>query len=280
MHVLVERREAVAQGALVAAQFAEFLVLLRAVGFGGGQRDAGLGHRAVGGIQNCGQGGEHVLRRIDLVLTQHGEPRRLLGGRPLGFELAFERVGLRMLGADPLASGLQVDARLQLGGPGILELEQQGITRRDIQDGARLRGVRVALRGGVLDRGIGLLDGFRQCANRLREPLALCRGRLQGDAGAPEGFAPLGQSAVELLQCRDRLRRIDLRQIEGLALLGERESLPFDRGRDLHEPLLRGIPFCDQFELAAPRAGTAAQHVLGEHIALTRDDGEVVPPGN
>ena len=112
-------------------------------------------------------------------------------------------------------------------------------------------------------------------ADRLGEPLALGGGRLECHARAPERFAALGEPAVELLQRRDGLSRVDLRQIEGLALLGEREPLPLDRGRDLDEALLGGIPLGDELELAAPGAGAAAQHVLGQHVALARDDGQV-----
>ena len=91
------------------------------------ERDARLGHRAVGGIQHGRQRRQHVLRGLHLVLAQHRETRGLLGGGALGLELALQRVGLGVLGADALAGGLEVDAALHLGGACGLELEHQGV---------------------------------------------------------------------------------------------------------------------------------------------------------
>ena len=157
-------------------------------------------------------------------------------------------------------------------GPPRVRRAARRANRRRGWDGASPRAV--AFRDGTFDLGVGLLDGRGRAPARRRRALASADAASSCTRERPSASLLLGEPGVELLQAGDGLRRVDLRDVKRLALLGERERAARSRSRP-RQALLRGVPLGDEFELAAPGARAAAQHVLGEHVAVAGDDGEV-----
>ena len=271
VHVFVEGRESFPRVLSVRRNSPSSSFCFDTIGFGSGQRDPGLREGSVDDIQGRGEGRDHRARGVDLVLSLHREPSGLFGGGAFGLELLAQRLGLCGLGAYPFPGGLQLDPRLHLGGPGRLEFPEQPVAGGDVEHRARVGGVGVAFRPRGVERGFGLFDRSRQFAQRRGEALAFGLRGFECDARPAEGFTALGEPRFERLEVGDCSRCVDLREVERFALLGERESLPLDRCGDFGEPSLSGVAFGGEFDRRTSTARSAAQNVLREHVAFTRD---------
>ncbi len=122
--------------------------------------------------------------------------------------------------------------------------------------GSRGRRVLVALRVRPLDILLRDLGRLARALHGRGQPLPLRLRRLELDAQPAEPLAVRGERRIELAQGAERGRGFRLRDLEGAALLGERESRALDRGAHGAQPLGGGVAFGDQFEPGALCAGS------------------------
>ena len=185
-----------------------------------------------------------------------------------------------MLGANPFPGGLELDAGLHLGGTSSVEFDDESVPRRGIEDRAGRRGVLVAFRDHPLDRGIRDGDRLAQGTHGLREPLPFGGGCFEGDPGAAEQLAALGEAGFEGAQRGGRLSGVDLGEVQLLAAFGECLLATFDARGHPDEATLCAVALGDQFELAgcrpAPPRNTACVTTSPSRVTTVMSDSSTI----
>ena len=192
------------------------------------------GERPVDRVEHGGEGIQHASGGLHLCPPDDGPARRLLGRGTFGLPLPRERTRRELCGAHPFLGGLQRETRLHLGLPGGLELDNDRVPGRDVQDGPRRRYARLQLRLGPRAPPLRPLRRFSGRGEAALEPLALratpsracTRARFSCSVWAASRASNSRSAAIAACE-------LLLASLELIALLGEREPRPFDDGRDL-----------------------------------------------
>ncbi len=271
MDVLGDAVQARAQLGLLAAERHQLGVPTGPRLLGAGQHETRLGGAAVGGAHHGGQGLGDGGGPRDLTTADHLAAGGLLRGGVLRGQAALERDRALLLGADALARGLDLQARLDLGFARRFPLGDERVAAARVEHGPRAgSGLLERATGGVV-RGDGLLH------RRAREvEAALHAGELGGGglglrAGSAEPLGVGGEARVGLAQAAER---------RGCPLAGGTEALPsgrevhlqvVDAGADVGQRGRGGLARGDELELGAGGAGSAAQHVRRHDLARAGD---------
>ena len=279
VHALGEPREPLAHRRLARAQLAELRRHRGAGLLGQLQRDARLGHGPVDRVEQRRQARGDVGGDIALCSADHRAAGRLGGGGALAFALAHELIDARLSGTHAFLERLDVEPRAHLGVAGGLEICEQSVARRRVEDRTRrlLRGLQ------RLAGGPGRLLGIRHRRLRLPEPrlesLALGDGRLVADDRPVDLLGVRGEGRVVLAQPLQRLPGEATPLLPAALRVGKGLAQRIGDHADLGETLGRRVALRGQLQTRTSAARARAHGGHRRLLAAAGDDRRVSARG-